>query len=576
MNTIALSAGAHSDMTFSGSPLSDLPVGSYSVRVCADMGPNWGAGTADESNEENNCGDFATVTINPQPAVTATIDAHMHDPSCVSSCFIDVSWSTSAPGSMIQLTNSHYGWIGTEWTATPGSGSSVQGGPLSGATMFCVADLGGHVLNKINGNPACQTVAVPEAPPPPPAPTATMTANGQADITVTPGTYVTYAWTSTGADTFHSTYSSSCGSGDWTSAAGNSENGSGGGTVISAQVPCGTYTLTYFAGQSSTGAEASDTVHVTVVNSRVDGVCGPSNGQTFSTGPDSGLCSSGNASEVSGGSSWTWSCAGLNQGGTAQCSASKSGSSSGGSGTGTLHASPNPCSIASGQTCLSTITWSTTNVSHASVYVTAIGVAPRSVFATALSGSQNASWILATGDYFELINTDTNVVLSSVTVNGTAPNTNGACGSANQTYPEGSTSYGPDTYCASGIPSGSPAFPSPGDSANWTCLGTGTGANSPQCTVSVEAPSQYSVTVTKTTGGSVKSVGNVISCGSVCAANFAKSAVVTLTPTPASTYWRFDHWTGDCSGTGSCVLILNSDKSVNAVFVPRSLDYGEF
>ncbi len=53
----------------------------------------------------------------------------------------------------------------------------------------------------------------------------------------------------------------------------------------------------------------------------VNGVCGSSNGGTFSSAPNTGLCSTGNASAVNGNGPWNWSCAGLNGGSTAYCSA---------------------------------------------------------------------------------------------------------------------------------------------------------------------------------------------------------------------------------------------------------------
>ena len=53
----------------------------------------------------------------------------------------------------------------------------------------------------------------------------------------------------------------------------------------------------------------------------VNGVCGSSNGSTFTTKPTSNLCSSGNATTVNGSGPWTWQCAGSNGGTTASCSA---------------------------------------------------------------------------------------------------------------------------------------------------------------------------------------------------------------------------------------------------------------
>jgi hypothetical protein len=54
---------------------------------------------------------------------------------------------------------------------------------------------------------------------------------------------------------------------------------------------------------------------------RVNGVCGPSNGQTLVSAPTSGLCSSGIKSAVTGTGPWSWTCSGSNGGTTADCSA---------------------------------------------------------------------------------------------------------------------------------------------------------------------------------------------------------------------------------------------------------------
>lgn len=56
----------------------------------------------------------------------------------------------------------------------------------------------------------------------------------------------------------------------------------------------------------------------------VDGVCGSSNGSVVADKPMTGLCSTGISSSVSGGaSSYNWSCSGENGGGSSLCSAAK-------------------------------------------------------------------------------------------------------------------------------------------------------------------------------------------------------------------------------------------------------------
>jgi hypothetical protein len=85
--------------------------------------------------------------------------------------------------------------------------------------------------------------------------------------------------------------------------------------------------------------------------------------------------------------------------------------------------------------------------------------------------------------------------------------------------------------------------------SNWISPGGGT----PGLTVSVTG----SGTVTSNTGG--------ISCPSTCSAGFSSGTQVTLTATPASGS-TFSSWSGACSGSGSCVVTMNTAKSVTATF----------
>ena len=56
-----------------------------------------------------------------------------------------------------------------------------------------------------------------------------------------------------------------------------------------------------------------------------------------------------------------------------------------------------------------------------------------------------------------------------------------------------------------------------------------------------------------------------ISCGASCSAAFAGGTSVTLTATPASGS-TFASWSGACSGTGTCSVTLDVDRSVTATF----------
>lgn len=105
------------------------------------------------------------------------------------------------------------------------------------------------------------------------------------------------------------------------------------------------------------------------------------------------------------------------------------------------------------------------------------------------------------------------------------------------------------------------------------------GANGRECkvtmsankTVSVKFTRAYDVSVTrKGTGlGKVGSSPGGVLCLSNCSstsAKFKEQTNVTLTATP-SKHFTFTGWSGDCSGTGTCVLsALSADKAVEAEF----------
>ncbi len=69
-----------------------------------------------------------------------------------------------------------------------------------------------------------------------------------------------------------------------------------------------------------------------------------------------------------------------------------------------------------------------------------------------------------------------------------------------------------------------------------------------------------------TGNGTVTSTPSGINCGSACSTIFDYSTVVTLTAT-AVTGSTFAGWSGaGCSGTGNCVVIMDSTKSITATF----------
>lgn len=85
---------------------------------------------------------------------------------------------------------------------------------------------------------------------------------------------------------------------------------------------------------------------------------------------------------------------------------------------------------------------------------------------------------------------------------------------------------------------------------------------------SSKGPFIVSVTTTGSGTGTVTSSPSGMNCGSngtVCSASFASGAAVTFTAT-ADAGSHFTGWAGACTGTGSCVLDMNSDKQLTVGF----------
>ncbi len=84
--------------------------------------------------------------------------------------------------------------------------------------------------------------------------------------------------------------------------------------------------------------------------------------------------------------------------------------------------------------------------------------------------------------------------------------------------------------------------------------------------LTITSPANGYVTGTRGAGASA---ATVIDCGSGnrsdCAESVAVASVVTLTATADDGY-GFSGWTGDCRGSGSCVLTVDADKTVGAAF----------
>ena len=77
------------------------------------------------------------------------------------------------------------------------------------------------------------------------------------------------------------------------------------------------------------------------------------------------------------------------------------------------------------------------------------------------------------------------------------------------------------------------------------------------------------LTVTRAGGGTgtVSGPGG-IACGNACSAQFEPGDSVTLTTAIDASSWLAG-WSGDCSGTGDCTVLMDGDRSVTATINPR-------
>ena len=110
--------------------------------------------------------------------------------------------------------------------------------------------------------------------------------------------------------------------------------------------------------------------------------------------------------------------------------------------------------------------------------------------------------------------------------------------------------------------------------AGWSGACSGTGAcalnltNSASVTASFTAGSQsptLTVSLAGTGAGTVTSNPAGINCGTTCSVTFNSGTSVTLTAAPVTSS-TFAGWTGSCSGTGSCTVVLTANSAVGATF----------
>jgi uncharacterized repeat protein (TIGR01451 family) len=91
--------------------------------------------------------------------------------------------------------------------------------------------------------------------------------------------------------------------------------------------------------------------------------------------------------------------------------------------------------------------------------------------------------------------------------------------------------------------------------------------NTATISATVGAATNFTLTVAEagTGTGTVTSAPTGINCGTACAANFASGTMVTLTAVPA-TGSTFAGWSGACTGTGACVVMVTAAAAVTATF----------
>lgn len=87
------------------------------------------------------------------------------------------------------------------------------------------------------------------------------------------------------------------------------------------------------------------------------------------------------------------------------------------------------------------------------------------------------------------------------------------------------------------------------------------------------SPGEQPLLVNVSGNGRVTSNKGGIDCKPSCTATFTQGTNVTLTALP-DTGWSFAGWEGDCNGSGTCTLSMNTEKSVTATFTPDVSEQG--
>ncbi|MHB1312700.1 MAG: InlB B-repeat-containing protein [Gemmatimonadaceae bacterium] len=109
----------------------------------------------------------------------------------------------------------------------------------------------------------------------------------------------------------------------------------------------------------------------------------------------------------------------------------------------------------------------------------------------------------------------------------------------------------------------------------WTGACTGTAST---CAVQMDAAAAVTaqfvrntwvLTATRDGAGAGTLTPSAYNCGATCAVNVAAGSTVTLTATPDANS-TFTGWSGACTGTGNCVVAMDTAKAVRATFAVKT------
>ena len=290
----------------------------------------------------------------------------------------------------------------------------------------------------------------------------------------------------------------------------------------------------------------------------MNGTCGMANGQTLTTAPAGDLCGFGLASAVSGSGPWTWSCAGVNGGATANCSAN-------------IQIYTITPKVSSG----GTIQPLSRTISHG--MATTFTVTPDNGYTADISGSCGGS--MNSGIY--IINPVTKAcsVIANFTPNSYTLSVI-KTGTGNGTVTgSGLYSYGSSVNVTATPAAGSAFSEWSGDCSGTegritaiidgakTCFATftlnasGTGADK-------DSPGSHTLTITKAGEGTVISELFGIDCGENCSNIYESGTEVELTSVPADGMILADWSVPGCMNTSNtCTIKMDEDIEVAVIFV---------